>query len=81
MREEERDENRYHAARLFALCAEVADTPDALLDQAIALLKKAKEAGYFTPPRSAHIKQDGDFSCIRQNPKFVQFMSELETKK
>jgi hypothetical protein len=51
------------------------------LDKAIALLNKAKDAGYFTPSRIAHIKQDGDFNSIRQNAKFVQFMSQLEAKK
>jgi hypothetical protein len=79
--EDDRDENRYRAARLFALCAEATDMPYVLLDQAIALLNKAKDADYFTPPRVAQIRKDSDFNGIRQNAKFVQFMSQLEAKK
>jgi hypothetical protein len=79
--EKDRELHCYNAACAFALCAATSDKPDALVEQAIALLTKSKAGGYFTPERIAHMKQDKDFGGIRQHPKFVQFAAELEVKK
>jgi tetratricopeptide (TPR) repeat protein len=77
----DRNEQRYNAACAFALCAATSDKPDPLVEKALALLTKAKSGDNFSPQRIAHIKQDADFNGIRQHPKFVQFMAELEAKK
>ena len=44
----------------------------------LALLRKAKAAGYFDKEHIAHIQRDTDFDGIRTHPRFVEFMAELE---
>ena len=52
---------------------------DAFVDKTIALMPKWKTAGYFTPQRVAQMMHD--FNGIRQHPRFVQFIADLEAKK
>jgi serine/threonine-protein kinase len=76
-----RDQQRCNAACAFAMCAALSDHPEPLADQALTLLGKAKTAGFLTPELIAEMKKDKDLDGIRKNPKFVQFMAELEPKK
>jgi tetratricopeptide (TPR) repeat protein len=81
VQKEDRDDHRYNAACTFALCAAAMDKDrDALVEKSIALLNKVKAGGDFDAKKIAHIKQDADFNGIRQHPKFVAFMAELEKK-
>ena len=48
------------------------------MDKSLALLAKAKDGGYFDATTIAKLKQHSDFNGIRQHPKFVKFMKELE---
>jgi hypothetical protein len=48
------------------------------VDKALALLTKAKAAGYFQDPkRVEHFRKDGDFGGVRTHPAFVKFLAEL----
>ncbi|MCS6849849.1 MAG: tetratricopeptide repeat protein [Gemmataceae bacterium] len=74
-----RNNERYNAACVYALCAAAIEKDrDKLVDQAIALLQKAQAGGYFKAEQIAHIEQDRDFDGIRTHPKFVAFLKELE---
>jgi len=48
------------------------------VDKSLALLAKAKDGGYFDAKTIAKLKQNSDFNSIRQHPKYVAFMKELE---
>jgi eukaryotic-like serine/threonine-protein kinase len=72
---------RYNVAHVLAICAAVANNREALVSQALTWLEKAKANGFFTPQRIADMKQDADFSVIRQHQKFKQFEEHLDDKK
>lgn len=77
--EGDRNLNRYNAACQYALCAAASETDrDKAIDQAIALLEKAKSGGYFESEQIAQLKQDSDFVAIRSDPKFSFFVDALE---
>jgi hypothetical protein len=77
--QQNRDEELYNAACSYALCAAAIERDrDKLVDQSNALLQQAHSGGHFTAQNIAHIKQDTDFNGIRQHPKFVAFMKELD---
>ena len=79
--EKDRNGQRYNAACCFALCvAVIKKDRESLIDKSLALLTKAKAAGYFDAKKIAHIKQDSDFNGIRTHAKFVAFIAELEKK-
>lgn len=74
-----RDGHRYDAACYFARCAALAALEkEALIDKAIAQLRKAKGDGYFVADKVARLKKDADFDGLRMHPKFAGFVAELK---
>jgi hypothetical protein len=79
---EGRDDGRYDAACMYALCAAAIEKDrEKLVEESIKLLQKAKAGGLFTAEMIAHFKQDSDFNGIRTHPKFAAFVKELEPAK
>jgi tetratricopeptide (TPR) repeat protein len=76
-----RDEHRYKAACVYALCAAALEEDrEPLVERWLALLQKAKAGSYFKEKSIAHIKKARDFNGVRRHPKFVAFMKGLEKK-
>src|SRR5262249_38623395 len=75
----------YAAACVLALASAAAKAEAPLAERraagAVALLRRAKDAGHFRDPKKvAHLQQDSDLHSLRQRPDFQQFVAELEKK-
>ncbi len=74
--------NVYNAACGHALCAAAVPedpTREQYAARAVALLGKAREAGFFKDKKNvAHLKQDRDLYALRQRDDFKNLLAELE---
>jgi hypothetical protein len=73
----------YDAACVYALAAAAAGEDgqrEAHAGRAVALLRRARAAGYFkNPARVEHLKRDADLAPLRPREDFQKFVAELET--
>jgi hypothetical protein len=70
----------YNVACVYALAAAQEDRQrEVYAGQALALLRRARAAGFFKDPaKVAHLKQDTDLAPLRPREDFQKFVAELE---